>query len=148
MFLSERSLQYRLQKCAVFLIEFSLMHQVVYYYILKTTVFLLSELFGVTKQIAVEEKAVQVAANCQSTQTCYCLQQQFSSKAYLRLDAEIPLSPTVYSDFCSHLLHLLLPLAHSSYFGFLQPLPGEANVTISLFFSDSNQSFCLFRRPC
>lgn len=35
------------------------MHQVVYYYILRTTVFLLSKLFGVTKQIAVEEKAVQ-----------------------------------------------------------------------------------------
>jgi len=35
------------------------MHQVVCYCILKTTVFLLAKLFGVTKQIAVEEKAVQ-----------------------------------------------------------------------------------------
>lgn len=61
MFLSETSLEYRLQICAVFPIKFSLMHQVVCYCILKTTIFLLSKLFGMTKQIAVEEKAVQVA---------------------------------------------------------------------------------------
>lgn len=91
------------------------MHQVVRYYILKTTVFLFfSELFGVTKQIAVKEKAVQVVSNSKALRLFIVFS---SSSAVRHMYKSLKnvwkcfvlkyLCVPQHSDFCSHLLQLL-----------------------------------------